>query len=67
MILGELICIVGTALLTRLDPTTPTINWAAYLVVAGLGMGIAMQLPYTAVQVTLQWVSARFPSYYDTD
>ena len=53
MILGECICVVGTALLTQLDVATRTVEWAAYLVVAGIGMGIAMQLPYTAVQVTL--------------
>lgn len=53
MILGELVCIVGTAMLTQLSATTTTVKWAAYLVTTGLGMGIAMQLPYTAVQVTL--------------
>ena len=57
MIVGECICIAGTALLTQLDIATPTIKWAAYLVVSGIGMGIAMQLPYTAVQVTLLLVS----------
>lgn len=62
MILGEFICIGGTALLTRLDARTPTIAWAAYLIVAGIGMGIAMQLPYTAVQVTLECVYSR-PDY----
>lgn len=62
MIVGEFICVGGTALLTRLDARTPTISWAAYLIVAGIGMGIAMQLPYTAVQVTLQWVYSR-PDY----
>jgi hypothetical protein len=60
MVLGELICIARTALLTQLDLTTPTVEWAAYLVVSGISMGIAMQLPYTAVQVTLQWVSSPF-------
>lgn len=65
MILGEFICICGTALLTRLDARTPTINWAAYLVVAGIGMGITMQLPYTAVQVTLQLVSSRPDNDYN--
>ncbi|KAL9012108.1 MAG: hypothetical protein Q9173_003107 [Seirophora scorigena] len=54
MLLGECICIAGTALLSRLQPTTPTVTWASYLVVAGLGMGMAQQLPYTAVQVTLR-------------
>ena len=53
MLLGEAICIAGTALLTQLHPTTPTVTWAAYLITAGIGMGIVMQLPYTAVQVTL--------------
>ncbi|KAL8705271.1 MAG: hypothetical protein Q9201_001602 [Fulgogasparrea decipioides] len=52
MILGECICVAGTALLTQLDVATPTVEWAAYLVVSGIGMGIAMQLPYTAVQIS---------------
>lgn len=54
MIRGESICIAGTGLLTQPHPTTPTVSWAAYLVVSSIGMGIAMQLPYTAVQVTLE-------------
>ncbi|KAL8935735.1 MAG: hypothetical protein Q9216_005288 [Gyalolechia sp. 2 TL-2023] len=53
MLFGESVCIVGTALLSKIGPTTPTMTWAAYMVVAGVGMGIAQQLPYTAVQVTL--------------
>lgn len=53
MLLGEAICIAGTAMLTTLGETTTTVQWAAYLVLAGLGMGMAMQLPYTAVQITL--------------
>lgn len=56
MVIGELICIVGTALLTQLSPTTSTVSWAAYLVVAGIGKGMAMQLPYTAVQLVLRYV-----------
>lgn len=53
MIVGELIAVVGTALLTQLEPDTSTVKWVAYLVVAGLGLGMAMQLPYTAIQITL--------------
>lgn len=62
MILGEFIRIGGTALLTRLDARTPMTTWAVYLVVAGIGMGIAMQLPYTAVQIILRWISSS-PGY----
>ncbi|EED13968.1 efflux pump antibiotic resistance protein, putative [Talaromyces stipitatus ATCC 10500] len=53
ILVGELICIVGTALLSQLHPLTRTVQWAAYLVVTGFGLGLAMQLPYTAIQVTL--------------
>lgn len=53
MVVGELIAIAGAALLTRLQPDTSTAHWVAYLVVTGLGMGVAMQLPYTAIQITL--------------
>lgn len=54
MIVGELICIAGTVLLTRLKVESSTVYRAAALVVHGLGMGLAMQLPYTAVNVVLQ-------------
>lgn len=54
ILLGEAVCVVGTPMLTRLEPDTSTVKWAAYLVVTGIGMGMAMQLPYTAIQVVLQ-------------
>ncbi|GAB1210173.1 hypothetical protein APSETT445_008963 [Aspergillus pseudonomiae] len=54
MIVGELICIAGTVMLTRLKVESSTVYWAAALVVHGMGMGLAMQLPYTAVNVVLQ-------------
>ena len=54
MFIGEFICICGVALLTRLVPSSSTAFWATSLVVTGLGMGMAMQLPYTAVQVVLK-------------
>lgn len=54
MVVGDLIGICGVALLTRLTPTSTTVFWAASLVASGLGLGMAMQLPYTAVQVVLR-------------
>ncbi|MCJ1432522.1 hypothetical protein MMC27_001879 [Xylographa pallens] len=53
IILGELVCVIGTVLLTKLNTSSSTIFWAAALVVTGLGLGMAMQLPYTALQVAL--------------
>lgn len=54
MLIGELVCVGGIILLTRLVPTSSTLFWSASLVVTGIGMGMAMQLPYTAVQVALK-------------
>jgi hypothetical protein len=54
MILGQSLAVVGLGLLTRISPGTKTIEWASYLVVSGLGIGTAVQLPYTALQVVLR-------------
>ncbi|PYH98111.1 permease of the major facilitator superfamily [Aspergillus ellipticus CBS 707.79] len=53
MVLGELICMAGTILLTKMHIGSSTVFWAAGLAVHGIGMGTAMQLPYTAVNVVL--------------
>lgn len=53
MLAGETVAVVGAALLIHLQPDTPTVQWVWYLVVAGIGMGSAQQLPYTAVHVVL--------------
>jgi Na+/melibiose symporter-like transporter len=54
IIVGGLVSVAGTALLTKLQPHSPTLNWAAYMVVTSVGQGTAMQLPYTAVGVVLR-------------
>ena len=53
MLIGELIAIGGQVMLTQIRADSSTLYWAASLVVSGIGTGIAMQLPYTAVAVTL--------------
>ncbi|MCJ1386956.1 hypothetical protein MMC17_010085 [Xylographa soralifera] len=58
MILGEMICCVGTGLLTTISLGSSAAIWVTYLVITGLGLGIAMQLPYTAVQVVLSEADA---------
>ena len=54
MVIGQFVAIVGTALLTRLSVDTPKAVWATYLVVTGAGLGMGLQLPFTAVQVVLR-------------
>ena len=63
MVVGELIGICGVALLTQLTTESTTLYWASSLVVSGLGLGMAMQLPYTAVQVVLRSDESRFGLY----
>jgi hypothetical protein len=52
------ICVVGAGLVTRFDINTSTAEWRVFLVIAGVGLGTAMQLPYTALQVVLRFASA---------
>ncbi|KAJ3578732.1 hypothetical protein NPX13_g1830 [Xylaria arbuscula] len=54
MILGIVINIIGAGLLTTIGVSTPTVEWAAYMVINGLGIGMAQQLPYTALQAVLE-------------
>ena len=61
MILGEAICCIGTGFFTTIDSGTSTVLWASLLVITGLGIGIGMQLPYTAVQVVLRCVCISKP------
>jgi hypothetical protein len=54
MIVGQMTGVIGLGLLTRIAPATKTVEWASYLVISGLGVGTAVQLPYTALQVVLR-------------
>ena len=56
MIMGGCIGIIGTVLLTRIGLGTPTGLWATYLVIAGFGLGMGVQVPFTALQVVLRSV-----------
>lgn len=55
MIAGGTVCSIGAGLLTTITIETPTVNWAAYLVLTGLGLGMAAQIPYTALQAVLEY------------
>lgn len=56
MITGTAIGIVGYGLLTTIGVDTPTVLWAAYLAICGLGMGSGMNVPYTALQAVLRYL-----------
>ncbi|KAJ2994926.1 hypothetical protein NUW58_g1419 [Xylaria curta] len=54
MVAGGVICSVGAGLLTTVGLSTPTTEWAAYLVLTGIGIGMGVQVPYTALQAALE-------------
>ena len=56
MILGVIIGSVGAGLLSRISVGTSTLQWAAFLVVAGIGIATGRQQPYTAIQLVLKYV-----------
>ena len=59
MLVGVTVAIVGTSLLSRIGLETHIVQWAAYSVITGIGIGIGIQLPYTAMQVALRYVDPR--------
>ncbi|KAF5857251.1 hypothetical protein ETB97_006049 [Aspergillus alliaceus] len=53
MVLGQVVSIIGTVCLARLEVDTSSALWATFLVIAGVGHGMGLQMPFTAVQVVL--------------
>ncbi|KAJ4286035.1 hypothetical protein N0V90_013382 [Kalmusia sp. IMI 367209] len=53
ILLGIMIDCIGAGLITTIKVGTPTIQWAVFLVINGIGIGMAQQLPYTALQAVL--------------
>lgn len=53
MVVGTAIGMTGCGLFLLLDVETSTALWAVFLVVCGVGTGIAINLPYTVVQAIL--------------
>ena len=55
MIVGQIVCVIGAGLVTRLSLDTTTVVWVSYLLFTGFEMGMSQQLPYSALQVVLRY------------
>ncbi|CAI6336752.1 unnamed protein product [Periconia digitata] len=53
IILGITIDCIGGGLITTLGVGASTVRWVMFLVVNGIGIGMAQQIPYAAVQAVL--------------
>lgn len=54
MVLCAIVTSIGSGASILISVDTPTVQWAAYLVISGFGIGLGVQLPYTALQVILE-------------
>ncbi len=53
MLVGTIICSVGTGLLIKIGINTPVSVWAVFMALAGFGDGMCTNMPYTAIQAIL--------------
>jgi hypothetical protein len=54
MVLGQIVSILGTVLLTRISIDMQYFLVAIYLVVSGIGFGMGLQMPFTGVHTVLR-------------
>ena len=54
MIAGQVVSAVGTGLMIKISSPISIAMLAGFQIVAAFGLGFAMQLPFTAIQVALR-------------
>lgn len=53
MIAGSIVLCVGSALLYTIEVDFGARRWVTYQLICGIGLGLGIQVPLTAVQVVL--------------
>jgi hypothetical protein len=61
MVVGSTINVVRAEFMLMVNINTPTLRWAAPMVVTGIGTGLGVNLPYTAVHVALRYNQFQLP------
>jgi hypothetical protein len=54
ILIGQIICVVGTGLLMRIDMTTATAEWAVFFALSGFGLGMGINAPHIAIQAVME-------------
>jgi hypothetical protein len=52
--MGSVLTVIGTGLITTLQPDSPAAKWISYQIIYGIGIGLAFQPPFIAVQTVLE-------------
>ncbi|KAH8806146.1 putative efflux pump antibiotic resistance protein [Xylogone sp. PMI_703] len=50
---SSVLTVIGTGLITTLRPDSPAAKWISYQIIYGIGIGLAFQPPFIAVQTVL--------------
>lgn len=54
MIIGSVVLVIGSGLLHTLGDHAGPREWIGYQFICGVGLGLGLQIPLTAVQVVLK-------------
>lgn len=54
LLLGSALSVTGAALLATFEAHTPAARWIAYQIIYGIGIGMAFQPPFIALQTVLE-------------
>ena len=60
MVVGTIIAAIGSGTLTLLDPDTATAFSTVWMIIWGIGSGLAANLPFTALQAALRYEDLDF-------
>lgn len=53
ILVAQVLCGIGSGLLTTLRSETRTVLWITYMVLTGLGLGLGVNVPHIAVQAVM--------------
>jgi len=53
ILFAQVVCGIGSGLLTTLRVHTRTVLWATYMALTGLGLGLGVNVPHIAVQAVM--------------
>lgn len=54
VLFAQVLCVIGSGLLTTLQTDTSTAKWATYMVLTGLGLGLGVNVPHIAIQAVME-------------
>ncbi|MCJ1342376.1 hypothetical protein MMC31_000558 [Peltigera leucophlebia] len=54
ILFAQVLCAIGSGLLTTLRTETSTSLWATYMVLTGLGLGLGVNVPHIAIQAVMK-------------